>query len=281
MAGSGRWMRMAGDRRGGRLLCGAALALLLAAFGMAPAWAQTQANLSITKTDSSASYTPGSTVTYTIEVAHAGGAGVDGATVSDPLPAGIGNGTWTCTVLAGGALGASCGSPGAGSGAINATVDLPIGARLGFELSLDVPADFSGPLVNTATVSVPAGFVDTDPADNTASDIDAAAPSANVSVTAAASTATARTGSTIAYVLTVANAGPSDADGTILSDTPGPGLDCPAAGATASCSASGGADCPASIAVADLTGAGVVVPGLPPGGQLVVTLACVVTATVP
>ncbi|KRG69983.1 hypothetical protein ABB29_06995 [Pseudoxanthomonas dokdonensis] len=90
--------------------------------------------------------------------------------------------------------------------------------------------------------------------------------------------ATAVTGDTATFVLTVNNAGPTAVSNAILTDTPDPGLDCTQPG-TATCEASAGASCPAAtVAVSDLTGAGITLPSMPVGGQVVVTMQCTVTA---
>ncbi|AKC86670.1 hypothetical protein WQ53_07745 [Pseudoxanthomonas suwonensis] len=105
---------------------------------------------------------------------------------------------------------------------------------------------------------------------------------ADVSVAKSATPGTVRTGGVVSYTLTVNNAGPGNVTGVQLSDTPGAGLDCTAPSPTAACSASGGASCPgggATVPVNDLVGAGVTIPDLPAGGQVVVTLQCTVTAS--
>lgn len=104
-------------------------------------------------------------------------------------------------------------------------------------------------------------------------------PRTDLSITKAASSATALSGSVLTYTVTASNPGPSAANGTVIRDTPGAGLNCTDP-ATAACAASGGASCPgASVPVASLTGTGVTIPVLPAGGQIVLTLQCRVTAT--
>ena len=95
------------------------------------------------------------------------------------------------------------------------------------------------------------------------------------------SAATVHSGDVVTYTLTATNAGPSAANGAILRDTPGAGLNCSVPSATATCTASGGAACPAAtVPVANLTGpSGVTIPTLPNGGSVVITLQCTVTAT--
>jgi uncharacterized repeat protein (TIGR01451 family) len=80
------------------------------------------ADLSVTKTDGSATYTPGGSTTYTIVVTNNGPSFVTGATVSDALPAGITSATWTATYTGTGSTG-----PASGSGDINASINLAVG----------------------------------------------------------------------------------------------------------------------------------------------------------
>lgn len=87
-------------------------------------------------------------------------------------------------------------------------------------------------------------------------------------------------GSVLTYTLVVTNAGPVGAPGAVLTDAPGPGLDCTTPSAVFSCSATGGAACPAgNVPVTTLLGAGMNIPSLPPGGEVTATLACTVTAS--
>ncbi|MGC5198760.1 hypothetical protein ACLD7X_018415, partial [Aphanothece microscopica RSMan92] len=53
------------------------------------------ADLAITKTDGSATYTPGSPITYTIVVSNNGPSNVTGATINDAIPAAITGVSWT------------------------------------------------------------------------------------------------------------------------------------------------------------------------------------------
>lgn len=107
-------------------------------------------DLSITKTDNVPAYSPGTDTTYTIVVSNSGPFGVQGATVEDPLPAGITTANWTCV----GAGGGICGAP-SGTGGISSTVSLPVGGTATYTLTMSVPVGFTGDLVNTASVTSP------------------------------------------------------------------------------------------------------------------------------
>nr|WP_210204481.1 DUF11 domain-containing protein [Phyllobacterium phragmitis] len=125
-------------------------------------------DLAITKDDGAIAYAAGGNVTYSIVVSNNGPSAVTGARVSDPLPAGITTANWTCGGVTGGA---ACGAA-SGAGAIDTTADLPVGASVTYALTMGVPADFTGDLVNTANVETPDGITDTDTSNNTASDTD-------------------------------------------------------------------------------------------------------------
>ncbi|MEK0267735.1 hypothetical protein QT383_17870 [Stenotrophomonas rhizophila] len=88
-----------------------------------------QADLSITKTDGSGSYTPGGTATYTLLVRNDGPDAVTNAVVTDSLPNGITlRGTWTCSATSGSACAAASGGAVGGT-AVNVGVNLINGGR--------------------------------------------------------------------------------------------------------------------------------------------------------
>ena len=142
------------------------------------------ADLSLTKTNTPASgpsdlagdsYVVGQARTYSIVVTNNGPFGVQNATVTDPVPAGISAATvsWTCASTSGGA---ACGAA-SGSGALNDTgLDLPAGAVATYLVTMTVPAGFTGDLTNTVTITAPANITDGNPGNNTATDVDQSAP---------------------------------------------------------------------------------------------------------
>ncbi|MDP9956380.1 hypothetical protein J2X97_002017, partial [Epilithonimonas hungarica] len=130
------------------------------------------ADLSITKTDGKTVYTPGTTNTYTIVVSNNSGQyGVLGATVSDPVPAGIpaSNVSYSVPVLTGGATTSITGTQ---TGALNDVVGLPIGATITYTVTINVPVAFTGDLTNTVTVTPPVNSTDPNNANNSATDTD-------------------------------------------------------------------------------------------------------------
>jgi uncharacterized repeat protein (TIGR01451 family) len=97
---------------------------------------------------------------------------------------------------------------------------------------------------------------------------------ANVVITKTDSKATAATGGTNNYVVTLTNQGPSAANGVIVTDTVGAGLTCPAADAVTCTVIGAGAVCPAGLTIANLTGAGITVATLPVNGALQFAYTC-------
>ncbi|MGD1319674.1 DUF6923 family protein [Chryseobacterium sp. 2R14A] len=128
------------------------------------------ADLSITKTDGKTTYVPASATTYTIVVSNNSGAyGVLGATVSDPVPAGIpaANVSYSVPVLTGGATTSITGPQ---TGALNDVVGLPIGGTITYTVTVNVPLTFTGNLTNTVTVTPPVNSTDPNNSNNTATD---------------------------------------------------------------------------------------------------------------
>ncbi|WP_163265819.1 DUF7507 domain-containing protein, partial [Chelativorans alearense] len=124
------------------------------------------ADTQITKTDGSDTYTPGTDVVYTIVVSNDGPFGIQNAQVSDPLPAGITQASWTCGSPTNGGI---CGAA-SGTGGISDQVNLPAGASVTYTLTMTVPDDFAVDLVNIATVTNPSDVPDPDTSTNTSTD---------------------------------------------------------------------------------------------------------------
>ncbi|MCQ4165527.1 fibronectin type III domain-containing protein [Tahibacter harae] len=106
----------------------------------------------------------GSNIVYHIAVANQSTTGVTGARITDSTAADVGALQWTCA----GSGGAQC--PASGTGDIDFNADLPAGSSLLIALSVNVPALPESALTNTATVSVPPSWRDTDSSNDTASD---------------------------------------------------------------------------------------------------------------
>ena len=194
-------------------------------------------DLNIAKTDGVTSVNRGAPLTYSITVGNAGPTAVTGAQVADTLPLDFIGATWTCSA-AGGAVCAVA----AGSGDIATTVDLPVGGSATFAVSGTVSASASGNLVNTATVTAPAGVGDPSPADNSSTDSDAVILLADLSITKSDGVADVTAGGPVSYTIVASNAGPDPATGVTVTDT----LPATLTGVSWTCAAAGGATCAAS-----------------------------------
>ncbi|MES1205573.1 MAG: Ig-like domain-containing protein, partial [Pseudomonadota bacterium] len=127
----------------------------------------TYADLAITKTDDVAAIGWGQAVTYLVRVSNAGPGAATGVTVTDTMPAQLTGVAWTCAGTAGGTCTAS------GTGNINTTASLPVGAAVTYTVTANVVAGTgSGSMVNTATATVGSGTADPDTSNNTAVDTD-------------------------------------------------------------------------------------------------------------
>jgi uncharacterized repeat protein (TIGR01451 family) len=221
-----------------------------------------QANLGITKTDGVTTATAGGSVTYTITASNAGPSNAPGATVADTFPASL-TCTWTCVGAGGGTCTAS------GSGNLNDTVNLPSGGGVTYTASCTISAAATGTLSNTATVAAPAGVTDPTPGNNSATDSDTLAASADLSITKTDGVTTATAGGSVTYTITASNAGPSNATGATVADTFPASLTC-----TWTCVGASGGTCTAS-------GSGNLndTVNLPSGGSVTYTASCTVSAS--
>lgn len=172
------------------------------------------ADVSITKTDGSATEVPGTTVTYTITASNAGPSTAASVTVTDTFPAAL-TGCSTTSVAAGGATGNAAG-PVAGN--LNDTgITLPSGASVTFTSTCTVSATATGSLANTATITTTTS--DPNNANNSATDTNTLNPSADVSITKTDGATVSVPGTPITYTIVASNAGPSQATGVTVADT--------------------------------------------------------------
>lgn len=192
------------------------------------------ADLGITKTDNQTTYTPGGVVTYVIVASNAGPSPVVGATVTDNFPAQVSSASWTCS----GAGGGTC--PASGNGNINAAVNLPVGATATFTVTANISPNATGNLVNTATITAPAGVTDANQANNSATDTDTAGPvNADLGITKTDGQTTYAPGSQVSYTIVGTNTGPAGVFGARIQDT----FPSQVTGASFTCTPSGGATC--------------------------------------
>jgi len=128
------------------------------------------ADLAITKNDGATNYFSGGTLTYTVIVTNYGPGGVPGAIVTDTIPSQITAWSWACASQNNGASG--CDAVTNSNTDFNDTVNLPNGASIAYTVTADVSSGASGDLFNTSNVSLPVGYSDTAPGNNSASDTD-------------------------------------------------------------------------------------------------------------
>ncbi|MDN5803832.1 MAG: hypothetical protein L0H26_04465, partial [Microlunatus sp.] len=186
----------------------------------APVTVQSQADLSLSKTATPNPVVPGSDLTYTITTSNAGPSVAREATIIDTLPTG--------TAFVGGDPGCE-----AAEQTITCTIGtVAVGDSVSRQIVVSTPDDFPGPtLDNTARVTS-----DNDPesGNNTATFTSSTNPSADLAITKATSPSPLVAGGPVTYTLTVANNGPSAAQGVSVVD------DLPAAVSLSSATATGG-----------------------------------------
>jgi uncharacterized repeat protein (TIGR01451 family) len=174
------------------------------------------ADLSITKTDSPDPVAAGGNITYTLTVTNAGPSDAAAVALSDAVPAN------TTFVSFAAPTGWTTATPTAGgTGTVTATkTALAASATAIFTLVVKVNqhTDSDTSISNTTTVTSTTS--DPSTANNSATARTAVGPaSANLSVTKTDQPDPVIAGSTITYLLTVTNAGPSDAELVSLQDT--------------------------------------------------------------
>jgi uncharacterized repeat protein (TIGR01451 family) len=173
------------------------------------------ADLVITKTDGVTYYTIGAALTYTIRVVNNGPQPVVGATFADSMPPQITSWTWSCVPD----FSSTCTAVPVPDGLGNVTdlINIPVGQGVTYTAVTNLIGAVSGTLVNTASISVPAAFLDPVPSNNTATDIDAA-PTSDLAVTKTDGVTIYPPGGTVTYTIVVSNYGPVPVTGAIVSD---------------------------------------------------------------
>jgi uncharacterized repeat protein (TIGR01451 family) len=163
-----------------------------------------QGDLSITKTDGVDTVAPGeSPLIYTIVVSNSGPSRATNATVTDLFPPSFIVSNWTVV----GTDGATS-TQGSGTGNIADTVTLPPNSTLTYTVNGSVSGSASGTLVNTSTVAAPAGFTDTNPGNNSATDTDTIVvnpPVADLSITKTDGVTSVIPGTNVTYTIVVRN----------------------------------------------------------------------------
>jgi uncharacterized repeat protein (TIGR01451 family) len=147
------------------------------------------------------------------------------------------------------------------------------GAIITYTVPATVAAGASGNLINSATVTAPAGVFDPTPANNTATDSDAVNTVADLAIVKSNGVSSVTAGGTTAYTITVTNNGPSSVVGAILADPAVAGLTKTAV----VCSGTPG-QCAAPPSVAQLESGSFALPTLASGATYQIVVIATVTA---
>ncbi|PWV51517.1 putative repeat protein (TIGR01451 family)/gliding motility-associated-like protein [Chitinophaga sp. S165] len=162
-------------------------------------------------------FSPGTSVVYTIAVTNHGPSDAKNVNIKDVAPAGTTISAWKATVKTG-----TVTLPNAsGTGDLNETIaTLPDGAGVTYEVTVKTPADFTGTLSNSATVQ--STTTDNTPGNNT-STTPAITPAPNADIVTVkrlkdATQTTFVAGEEVVYLITVTNNGPGDAANVNIKD---------------------------------------------------------------
>lgn len=211
--------------------------------------------------DAPLSAVAGGSVSYVITVGNAGTNHAFDVLMQDSFPAVL-DCSWTCTA----SDGATC--TASGTGDIADTIDVPAGASAVYSVACDIDASATGTLSNTVTLTPASADFSAD--NNSATADTTLALAGGLSITTTDGNSSVVAGSTVQYVITASNAGPSDAPGSVVTDT------FPASLSSCSwtCAGSNGGTCSAA-------GSGDIneTVDLPAGGSVTFTASCQLAIT--
>jgi uncharacterized repeat protein (TIGR01451 family) len=229
------------------------------------------ADIKIVKTGPS-NVNAGAAIQYQLQISNAGPSVANLVSFSDLVPNAIAGVTASCGAAT---AGAACPVLGVVGNAINGTVaTMPPGSSLVITVNGAVSGTASGSMTNTASVSLPASFIDPDPTNNQSSVTTSITPVANLSMVKTGSSA-ANAAGPISYTLVVSNAGPSSAGGAIITDNVPASINT----LNAICaSATGGAVCPSTLSFAG-NALSAIVPTLPANASVTITINGIVDGT--
>jgi uncharacterized repeat protein (TIGR01451 family)/fimbrial isopeptide formation D2 family protein len=171
-------------------------------------------NLSITKTDNVTTVYRGGAVTYTIVVTNSSTYPVTG-TVTDNVPATVTGVTWNCVASAG----STCNTASGSGNNISTTATLAVNGTATYTVNGTISATATGTISNQATVQPPSWFVDSNAANNTATDTSTVNLNADLDITKTDNATNVTPGATVTYSVVVSNAGPDMATGALVTDT--------------------------------------------------------------
>jgi hypothetical protein len=124
------------------------------------------------------------------------------------VPAALATVTWTCT----GAGGGTCTASGSGN-TISTTANLPAGGSVHYVVTGTLSPTATGQLINTATILPPAGVIDPDISDNSATDVNDITPTADLSIAKDNGQTTVTPGTAVTWQIVASNDGPSAVTG--------------------------------------------------------------------
>ncbi len=173
------------------------------------------ADLAIVKSGPPATQ-PDQRLTYTLTVTNAGPANVQGALLSDTVPASLTDVSFTCAASGTAACGAASGT----GNNISMTFNLNAGPGNSVVLTVTgtVVTGTSGSISNTAIVIPPAGVSDPNPGNDTSTVITPISGAADLVVEKVAGVSSPKQGERFSYSITVLNRGPMIATNVILDD---------------------------------------------------------------
>lgn len=233
------------------------------------------ADLAVTKSDGVSSVTRFTDTTYEVAVSNIGESPVAGAILRDPAVAGLTVNSVACAPVPGNL----CATPPTIAQLQSgfALPNVPVGSRYALRIGTTVTT-LGATIVNTATIAMPSGVVDTNTANNSASDSNAVVtPSADLAISKTSSPAFVTSGGAAAYTVTVTNNGPAAVSGAVLRDPAAAGLSKTAV----ACSPTPGA-CAAGAtpSIAQLeSAAGYALPALAVGQSYQIAISATVTAS--
>jgi uncharacterized repeat protein (TIGR01451 family) len=205
----------------------------------------------------------GGPISYTLLITNGGPSSANNTSFSDQVPTDITGLSANCSSALNGAVCPASINIAANNVVSGAIPTLPVAGSVLITINGTVKGSAIGPLNNVATVTLDPSVQETNPANNISSVSTAITPVANLSVSKTGPNA-ATPGGAISYTITVSNAGPSAAPGTVVLDEVPTTIN----SVTASCTqALNGAACPASVSVATNT-VSAAIPAIPAGGSV-------------
>ncbi|TMC76013.1 MAG: DUF11 domain-containing protein [Chloroflexi bacterium] len=177
---------------------------------------KTEADLSVTKADDPDPVIAGDNLTYTLTIANAGPNGAQSVWVSDQIP---GNTTFVSLAQNSGPAFSCSAPPVGGTGTVSCSNStFAFGATATFRLVVNVNANTTDGTFIRNTVTVGTSTNDPNPGNNSATVKTQVKTEADLSVTKADDPDPVSPGANLAYILTIANAGPNGAQGVWVSD---------------------------------------------------------------